>query len=339
MVGVTGMISRAHGRTKPRRASASSSSITTADMLLLSTRRSMRTDAAARQDRGRRQCEQRRIGGGALGALSGRDGGQAGREVGFAAANNIGIAMLDDCELHRVAQPDAFAEPGWLEQLVAAAADPPRYRRVREPDRAGGRFRPARLAGDVYHVYGTAWPASMASPSPRRRRRRRSSGPRAQRRFYRREWLVRLGGFDESVLLLLRRRRPQPAPPRRRRALPLRARRPGAARRWPSSGGLSPVHDLPLAAQPRLDVCKVDARPHPLALPRHALLLNVGSVISYGARGHTRTLLRAKRDAVLGLPRMLRARRSVMRSTDYDRPAFDRIMRHGAMQLLRETRS
>jgi hypothetical protein len=62
-------------------------------------------------------------------------------------------------------------------------------------------------------------------------------------------------------------------------------------------------------------------------------------VVSYGARGHTRTLLRAKRDAVLGLPAMLRARRSVVRSTDYDRHAFDGIMRRGTLELLRETRS
>ena len=36
-------------------------------------------------------------------------------------------------------------------------------------------------------------------------------------------------------------------------------------------------------------------------LPMH-VLLNVGSIVSYGARGHPKTLLRAKRDALRGLP-------------------------------------
>ena len=72
-------------------------------------------------------------------------------------------------------------------------------------------------------------------------------------------------------------------------------------------------------------------------LPMH-VLLNLGSIVTYAARGHTRTLLRAKRDALLGLPAMMRDRRSVMRSRAFDRSVFDGIMRSGPRVLLRETR-
>ena len=73
-------------------------------------------------------------------------------------------------------------------------------------------------------------------------------------------------------------------------------------------------------------------------LPMH-VLLNVGSIVSYGAHGHLKTLLRAKRDAIRGLPAMVRARRSVMASREFERTRFDGVMRRGARTLLSETRS
>src|SRR3954451_22577972 len=45
--------------------------------------------------------------------------------IGFAAANNIGIAMLDDCDLVALLNPDATADPEWLATLVAAAPGAP----------------------------------------------------------------------------------------------------------------------------------------------------------------------------------------------------------------------
>ena len=50
-------------------------------------------------------------------------------------------------------------------------------------------------------------------------------------------------------------------------------------------------------------------------LPMH-VLLNFGSILTYGVRGHAKPVLQAKRDAVLGLPAMVRARRSVLRAIE-----------------------
>ena len=45
----------------------------------------------------------------------------AGVNLGFAAANNLGVARCADCEFVALVNPDAFPEPEWLETLLAAA--------------------------------------------------------------------------------------------------------------------------------------------------------------------------------------------------------------------------
>src|SRR4051812_38061063 len=45
--------------------------------------------------------------------------------VGFAKANNIAAAAAGDVDLIALLNPDAFAEPGWLEALAAAAERTP----------------------------------------------------------------------------------------------------------------------------------------------------------------------------------------------------------------------
>ena len=259
--------------------------------------------------------------------------------VGFAAANNVGIDMLGDCEFVALLNPDAVADPQWLEVLVAAAVIHPEVAAFAsriERDDGSGRLD---SAGDVYHVYGTAWPGHQgqslaAAPAPEE-----VFGPSGAAAFYRREWLVRLGGFDEKffcyfedVDLNLRLR---VAGGRCQYVPAAHVRHVGGA----SSGRLSEFTIY--HSQRNLVWTYAKSMPAHIFwryLPMH-LLLNAGAVVSYGVRGHTRTLLRAKRDAVLGLPAMLRARRSVMRSTDYDRLAFDGIMRHGATELLRDIRT
>ena len=126
-------------------------------------------------------------------------------------------------------------------------------------------------AGDVYHVYGTAWPGRHG----RSRRERRLAeeevfGPSGAAALYRRDVARPARRLRRELLLLLRGRRPQPAPPGRRRPLPLRACGPRPARRRREQRRPVGVHDLPLAAQPRLDVRQVGAAAHLLALPADA---------------------------------------------------------------------
>ena len=190
--------------------------------------------------------------------------------IGFAAANNIGIAMLDDCDLVALLNPDATADPEWLATLVAAAEAHPEMAGFASMIERAGDAGLLDSAGDVYHVYGTAWPGRHGAPTRTATVEEEVFGPSAAAALYHRSWLVRLGGFDESffcyfedVDLNLRLQvaggrclyvpcGPRPARRRREHRRPLG------------------VHDLPLAAQPRLDVRQVGAATHLLALPADA---------------------------------------------------------------------
>jgi GT2 family glycosyltransferase len=258
--------------------------------------------------------------------------------VGFAAANNVGIAMLDDCEYVGLLNPDAYADPGWLESLLAAAAANPGYASFASTiERADGSGR-LDSAGDVYHVYGTAWPGRRGACARTEPKLREIFGPSGAAALYRREWLVRVGGFDERYFCYFEdvdlNLRIQVAGGRSLFVPEARVRHVGGTSS-DGRGEFSIYH-----SQRNLVWTFVkSAPPHVFwrYLPAH-LLLNVGSIATYAAHGHTRTLLRAKRDALLGLPAMLRARRRVMRSRAFDRPAFDGVMRSGPLVLLRETR-
>jgi len=119
--------------------------------------------------------------------------------IGFAAANNRAIERLTGVDWVALLNPDAFAEPDWLEHLLFAAD---RYPEVGSFScRMLDAVRPEILdgAGDVYCVSGRAF--------------RRGHGERASRQYlleeevfapcagaalYRASALIEVGGFDED---------------------------------------------------------------------------------------------------------------------------------------------
>lgn len=77
--------------------------------------------------------------------------------LGYGAALNHAVSLLDDCELVCCLNQDAFAEDSWLEALVSAAASQPAYSSFAslmlcddDPDIVDG-------AGDVMHFTGVVW--------------------------------------------------------------------------------------------------------------------------------------------------------------------------------------
>jgi GT2 family glycosyltransferase len=234
------------------------------------------------------------------------------QNIGFAAANNEGIRRAADCEWIVLLNPDAFPEPDWLDQLLQAARAHPEFacfasqqRLAEDPTRLDG-------AGDEYSVAGLAWrrghgrPRAEVPDTPCE-----VFSPCAAAAMYRRAALIDAGGFDESffcyfedVDLALR--------------LRLAGHRclyvPRAIVRHVGSALTGVRSDFSAYHGHRNMVWTwVKNMPWPLMAiywPHH-VLLNVISVAWLARRGQLRVVLRAKRDAVRGLPAVWRRRRAV----------------------------
>jgi len=228
--------------------------------------------------------------------------------------------------------PDAVAEPAWLDELVRAAE--------RDPNTAGFASQmllastPQYLdgAGDSYHVSGRAW----------RNGHRVSSttwpaddvevfGPCAAAALYRREAFDEVGGFDEQyfcyfedVDLAFR--------------LRLRGYRcvyvHSAVVRHVGSALSGYRSDFAVYHGERNAVWTfIKNMPAPLLwmyLPQH-IALNVAALLFYPFRGQGKVVLRAKRDALRGLPAVLRRRRLVQHGRRVDAWTLRRSFRRGAL--------
>jgi GT2 family glycosyltransferase len=121
------------------------------------------------------------------------------RNVGFAAGNNAGIMAAEDCDWIALINPDAFAEPDWVSELVAGAQRHSaesffgsRMLQANAPDRLDG-------TGDVYHVSGVAWRRDHGClVAEEASREGEIFGPCAAAAMYPRAALLEIGGFDES---------------------------------------------------------------------------------------------------------------------------------------------
>ena len=125
---------------------------------------------------------------------------EAPANLGYAAANNVAVARLGGCDLVALLNPDAFPEPGWLENLVKAAEHHPESASFASRQMMDGH--PGRVdgAGDVLHVSGLIWRhghAQSLASVPGALTPRPVFSACAAAALYRREDWVRAGGFDE----------------------------------------------------------------------------------------------------------------------------------------------
>ena len=262
---------------------------------------------------------------------------KAGANLGFAAGNNLGLQHAGAVQWIALLNPDAYAAADWLERFVATAGKAEfdffgcRMRLADTPDILDG-------TGDVYHVSGVAWRRDHGV--------RVSEGagdadeifaPCAAAALYRRADLEAVGGFDESyfcyfedVDLAFR--------------LRLRGLRcayvPDAVVDHVSSGITGKRSDFATYHGHRNMVWTyVKDMPAPLFwryLPLH-LFANLLGVAVCALRGQSGVVLRAKRDALLGLPRVLRERRRVQAETRAGWQAIRAGMARGLSTLWRRT--
>lgn len=236
------------------------------------------------------------------------------QNIGFARGNNLAIKTASkESEWIALINPDAFAEPRWLEELLLSTRDNPRF------DVFGSKLvnagDPALLdgTGDVYHVSGLVWrmghglPALAATESERE-----IFSPCAAAALYRRSALHEADGFDEDYFCYVE-----------DVDLGFRLRLAGyrclyvpqSVAHHVGSGTTGGQHSNFAMYHGHRNLVWTFVKNMPGALfwpllPLH-LLLNLVTVIVFMARGQSKVILRAKWDAVKGLPQMWAKRKQI----------------------------
>jgi GT2 family glycosyltransferase len=255
----------------------------------------------------------------------------AGGNLGFAAGNNRGVALLPHSDLIALLNPDAFPEPGWLAALLSAAEAHPGAGSFASRLMLDGK--PGRLdgVGDVCHVSGLVWRHAHD--------RREQDVPEAGRSgpvfsacaaaaLYRRDDWVRLGGLDERFFCYVE-----------DVDLGFRLQLAGRPCRYVAE---AVVHHLGSASSGvgsgfavyhghrNLEWLFVKNMPGPLLwryLPLHLVTWPL-LLLWFSARGRGRSFVRAKWHAVRGMPEAWRARARVqalrIRTTDEIHALLDR---------------
>ena len=240
---------------------------------------------------------------------------RVGRNIGFAAANNRGLAR---CATPLVAllNADAFAEPEWLERLCAAAGEHAGAASFGSRQMLEGQAGVIDGLGDVYHISGLPWRARhrqrlvSADLAPRE-----IFSPCAAAALYRTDAVRAVGAFDADYFCYSE-----------DVDLGFRLRLAGHSSRYvPDAvvhhvGSATSGHrhsdtvvyyghrnlvwtlatDMPLALMP-------------LAVPAH-IAMTIVSLVTLARRGQFTVFCRAKRDALRGIPRALRKRGAVQRA-------------------------
>jgi GT2 family glycosyltransferase len=227
--------------------------------------------------------------------------------TGFASANNFAVNQLVDCEWVAFLNPDAFAKPDWLANLMKAVEHSPEVKMFgshmlgHNTDLLDG-------TGDIYHVSGVAWRRDHGMKSINRESGEIFS-PCAAASLIFREAFLEVGGFDEhffcyneDVDLSFR--------------LRLKGHRciyvPDAVVEHVGSGSTSRYSDFAVYHGQRNLVWSY-FRNMPgvwfwIYLPQH-IIFSIAALIWFSLKGKAGPVLKARWDALKGLPRVLQLRR------------------------------
>lgn len=257
----------------------------------------------------------------------------SGSNLGFAAANNVGVAAARDCELIALLNPDAFPEPDWLAALVRAAEEHPghgffgsRLMRDHDPEEIDG-------SGDLYHVSGLVLRRHHGlrlGSTPAALEPDETFSVCAGAALYRRAAFDEVGGFDASFGSYVE-----------DADLAFRLRLAGHRGLYVPDSVVRHVGSVSAGVEGEYLVYH-SARnliwtwaknmPWPLVLlylPQH-LALNVATAAWFALRGRARAQLRGQRDALRGLPAVLRRRRRIQSARRAPARELRALMTRGA---------
>ena len=239
------------------------------------------------------------------------------QNTGFARGNNLAIeAASADSEWIALINPDAFAQPYWLEALLVAAESNPGFdvfgsKLVNAADptvQDGG--------GDAYHMSGLVWRMGHGVPVPASvENAREVFSPCAAAALYRRSALREIGGFDEDYFCYVE---DVDLGFRLRLAGYRCLHVPQSVAHHIGSGTTGGQHSDFALYHGHRNLVWTFVKDMPgflfwLLLPLH-MLLNLVSILWFALRGWGGVIWRAKRDALLGLPRMWRKRQHIQKT-------------------------
>lgn len=248
------------------------------------------------------------------------------RNLGFAAGNNLALAQCDT-PLVALLNPDAFPEPDWLEALLSAAEQHPQYAMFSSRLVSAEDPRLLDGDGDHYHVSGAVWREGHGRPAGPAATPREVFSPCAGAALYRTEILRGIGGFDEDFFCYLEdvdlgfRLRLQG---HRCLHVPTAvARHLGSATTGGQRGDFAVYHG-------HRNLVWVYVKNMPwelfwLFLPLHVAVNLAGIGLGF-YRGHGMTMLRAKADALAGIPGAWRKRRQIQRARSVSALEIFRVM-------------
>ena len=233
--------------------------------------------------------------------------------TGFAAGNNLGVRACADHEWIALINPDAIAAADWLERLLDAARKTPGVACFASRMLQDGRRERLDGAGDAYHASGLAWRRGYGAPAT-------GGGydtPRevfsacAAAALYRRDAFEAVGGFDEDFFCYLE---DVDLGFRLRLAGHRFLYVPAAVAYHVGAASTGKNSDFAVYHGHRnLVWTYVKNMPGVLFwiyLPYH-VTVNAFTAVWYGLKGRWRVILRAKWDAIRGLPKMWRKRREI----------------------------
>ena len=228
------------------------------------------------------------------------------RNLGFAAANNLALAETKT-DWVALLNPDAYPEPEWLEHLLQAAHRHPESASFGSIQLLDADDRLLDGAGDEYHFSGLMRRAAHLKPRARfaPRQDKKIFSPCAAAALYRAAALQAVGGFDEDFFCY-----------GEDVDLGFRLRLAGhdsllvhdAVVRHVGSASTGDKRSAFATYHGHRNMVWVFVKNMPgllfwIFLPLH-LLLNLALVFVLTIRGQGLVALRAKRDALLGLPKM-----------------------------------
>jgi GT2 family glycosyltransferase len=234
------------------------------------------------------------------------------RNLGFAHGNNLAIEAAES-EWVALLNPDAFPDPRWLEALLSATRDYPAFDFFCCKLVDAGNLAVLDGAGDAYHMSGIVWRTGQGMPVasfPEQSREVFSSCAAAA--LYRRRAFVDAGGFDEDYFCYVE---DVDLGFRLRLAGHKALYVPDAVVHHVGSATTGGQHSDFSVYHGHRNLVWTFVKDMPgilfwLLLPLH-MAINLMTLVLFTVRGQGRVILRAKRDALLGLPKMWRKRKMV----------------------------